>query len=323
MAYDTPLLAERAWSYAMQLKQENANAEEEDLRKRQHLIKRLKKAAKWARELVRLCSSSADARTCLEAEAYASNMEATMLLERDEWQDALVGFTRAKQIYAKLAQAGSIAADIDLFSARVGEIEPSVRYCSYNLSRDEGVDADEILAGLRAGGTGGDMLQSKLDKMLDDALKKQVAAGDLIVLHFGGAELTLRNEGARLGLLRARDVLSELRQLKPPAATVDTKARARCETLFLEMFESYDNARRAIGKELDGMGIATGSAQEKQFETLRCVDAFLKILKLQRVIERNVMLIQFMSSDVDAARMYTKLLDTVSEIEKRARARAV
>lgn len=60
--------AERAWSYAMQLKQE-ANTEP---RKRFHLLSRLRKAVKHAEELERLCESNrVDAKTKLEAQVSA------------------------------------------------------------------------------------------------------------------------------------------------------------------------------------------------------------------------------------------------------------
>lgn len=57
--------AERAWSYAMQLKQE-ANTEP---RKRFHLLSRLRKAAKHSEKLEKLCESPrVDAKTKLEAQ---------------------------------------------------------------------------------------------------------------------------------------------------------------------------------------------------------------------------------------------------------------
>lgn len=57
--------AERAWSYAMQLKQE-ANTEP---RKRFHLMARLRKAAKHGEKLEKLCESQRiDAKTKLEAQ---------------------------------------------------------------------------------------------------------------------------------------------------------------------------------------------------------------------------------------------------------------
>jgi len=62
-----PLIdAERAWAYAMQLKSE-ANTE---LRKRFHMMSRLRKAVQHASTLDRLCNDSGlfDARTKLEVE---------------------------------------------------------------------------------------------------------------------------------------------------------------------------------------------------------------------------------------------------------------
>lgn len=61
--------AERAWSYAMQLKQE-ANTEP---RKRFHLLSRLRKAAKHSENLEKLCESPrVDAKTKLEAQVGRS-----------------------------------------------------------------------------------------------------------------------------------------------------------------------------------------------------------------------------------------------------------
>merc|ERR1711931_293541 len=62
-----PLMsAERAWSLAMQLKQE-ANSEP---RKRFHLMERLRKAVKHAAELALFGDAVGDARTKLETQAY-------------------------------------------------------------------------------------------------------------------------------------------------------------------------------------------------------------------------------------------------------------
>ena len=58
-------LAERAWSYAMELKQATGNSSS---RKRIHLIRRLSKAARWGNLFSQLCTSKADPRTALEAE---------------------------------------------------------------------------------------------------------------------------------------------------------------------------------------------------------------------------------------------------------------
>lgn len=57
--------AERSWSYAMQLKSESNT----ELRKKFHMISRLRKAVQHSEVLVSLCESEkCDARTKLEAQ---------------------------------------------------------------------------------------------------------------------------------------------------------------------------------------------------------------------------------------------------------------
>lgn len=58
--------AERAWAYAMQLKQEIA--EKDDAQKKYHNLKRLAKAAKHSAKLEALCAEVGDKRTTFEAE---------------------------------------------------------------------------------------------------------------------------------------------------------------------------------------------------------------------------------------------------------------
>ena len=85
--------AERAWSYAMQLKQE-ANT---DRRKRFHLANRMRKAVKYSVELEKISQSpKCDARTKLEAQGYNSLMNGHYLFEMQKWDESLKHFTVAK-----------------------------------------------------------------------------------------------------------------------------------------------------------------------------------------------------------------------------------
>ena len=66
---------ERAWSYAMELKRESRSSG--DVRKKHHLIKRLKKAAKCGEQLEKLCSRDSnivDTRTYFEAQVSTSKI---------------------------------------------------------------------------------------------------------------------------------------------------------------------------------------------------------------------------------------------------------
>ena len=59
--------AERAWAYAMQLKEETVN----DPRKRDHMVRRMKKAADLASELEELSKTFCDQRTAEDAHVKA------------------------------------------------------------------------------------------------------------------------------------------------------------------------------------------------------------------------------------------------------------
>ncbi|XP_060581719.1 signal recognition particle subunit SRP68-like, partial [Ruditapes philippinarum] len=81
--------AERAWSYAMQLKSE-ANTEP---RKRFHMISKLKKAVVYAEELYTLCEhDKCDARTKLESQAYRHYMRGSLEFELEKWKPAIESY---------------------------------------------------------------------------------------------------------------------------------------------------------------------------------------------------------------------------------------
>lgn len=90
-----PLIsAERCWAYAMQLKQQLE--EEDNPRWRFHLLKRLKKAGKWAAQLAALCQEKGDTRTELEAEGYSAWMAGNIAFETENFSVALERFSYAK-----------------------------------------------------------------------------------------------------------------------------------------------------------------------------------------------------------------------------------
>jgi signal recognition particle subunit SRP68 len=92
-------------------------------RDRNHFMRRLAKAAKWAAQLETLCAATGDERTALEASAYASWMGGNVLLEKEEWASALERLATAHRICSQLGEVGDLA-DQDRFSARAAEIEP-------------------------------------------------------------------------------------------------------------------------------------------------------------------------------------------------------
>lgn len=132
--------AERAWAYAMQLKQES-NTEP---RKKFHLMNRLRKAIKFAQELEKLSLlNRCDARTKLEVQGYAGLIHGQFFFEKQDWEKSLKYFSLTKQIYEKLSAALKGDDAQTYYQQKVEEIVPNIRYCNYNLG-DESARKDLI-----------------------------------------------------------------------------------------------------------------------------------------------------------------------------------
>lgn len=79
----------------MQLKSE-ANTEH---RKHFHMVSRLRKAVQHADHLVTLCASDkCDARTKLEARAYADSMKGNLHFALEKWKTAMELYTSASWV---------------------------------------------------------------------------------------------------------------------------------------------------------------------------------------------------------------------------------
>eukprot|EP00775_Hariotina_reticulata_P003191 gene3191-3469_t len=156
--------AERCWSQAMQLKKESEGEGQSTTapRKRHHALRRLRKAAVWAAELARFAAACCDTRSALEAEAYSSWMAGNVLMEREaDWEKVLATYSRARKLFTELSRVGDPESQA-LCGAMVEELEPSLRYCQYQIERAGGAAPDPSkLTALAEGpeGSGGSLLQ--------------------------------------------------------------------------------------------------------------------------------------------------------------------
>lgn len=296
--------AERAWAYAMELKK--ATEERMDLRKRHHLVRRLAKAAKWAGQLAALAAARADTRSGLEAEAYASWMRANVLLEKEsDWDEAAARFGRAKKLFQELGKVGELEQQA-LCGQMVEEIEPSIRYCNYQISRRSGgaaagrpgADADSAaLLDMSEHGRDLGLLQSKLASLAEEARSQQTTSTSY--LEWRGAQHPARHEKVRLALAQAREL--ELQLLGAPmevdgsssgaggaggegggdAAALDGKL-----PLYDKLINCYNEARGQLKIALQA---AAGGDSGAQVEELRGLDAALSGTLLERTLECGAM----------------------------------
>lgn len=159
--------AERAWSYAMQLKPE-ANTEP---RKKFHMLSRFRKAVQIADEVVALSKTpECDARTQLECQAYAGWMRGNLLFELQQFAPAKEALEAAQTIYARLADL--LEEDQrQRYLERVRELDPQLRYCAFETEGDAA--AVEALKAMRAEA---DINTEQLDSLLAQTRADQAAA---------------------------------------------------------------------------------------------------------------------------------------------------
>ncbi|KAM3865495.1 signal recognition particle subunit SRP68 [Diretmus argenteus] len=263
--------AERAWSYAMQLKQE-ANTEP---RKRFHLLARLRKAAKHGVRLEKLCDSPrVDAKTKLEAQAYTAYLSGMVEFELQEWKLAMEAFNKCKTIYEKLASAFTEELAV-LYHQRVEEISPNIRYCAYNIGDQNAIND---LMQMRLTGGGGGMMAEKLEALITQTRAKQAAT--MSEVEWRGRTVPVKIDKARIFLLGLADNEAAIAQ----ATNEETK-----EHLYETMLAECRDTIQAVREELkaEAKQRERGSDADSKVSNLQFLHSYLTYIKLCTVVKRN------------------------------------
>ncbi|XP_026215247.1 LOW QUALITY PROTEIN: signal recognition particle subunit SRP68 [Anabas testudineus] len=264
--------AERAWSYAMQLKQE-ANTEP---RKRFHLLARLRKAAKHSEKLEKLCESPrVDAKTKLEAQAYTAYLTGMVEFELQEWKRAMEAFNKCKTIYEKLASAFTEELAV-LYRQRVDEISPNIRYCAYNI---DDPNAIKDLMQMRLTGGGGGMMAEKLESLITQARTKQAAT--MSEVEWRGRTVPVKIDKARIFLLGLADNEAAIAQ----AANEETKEHLY-ETLLAECRDTIQAVREELKTEAKQRE-RSSDADSGKVSNLQFLHSYLSYIKLCTLVKRN------------------------------------
>jgi len=175
------MLAERAWSYSMQLRQE-ANTEP---RKKYHLVNKLKKAVTYAQQLHALCQTDlCDARSKLEAQAYLCWMQGSMYFEVRKWGEAMENLQQAKIVYERLCGAVNEEDQI-VYKHKCDELIPSLRYCAYSIGEETDISDLKSLRGIAQ-----DDVLEKLDQLILEAQNKE--GGNVQEIDWRGMKIPVR-----------------------------------------------------------------------------------------------------------------------------------
>ena len=313
---------ERAWAYAMQVKRENTAQEP---RPRFHLLQRLNKAAKWSVVLSKLCAERGDKRTALEAEAYSAFMRGNMHLEREQWKPALDQLKRSRTICTELSRV-SVAEQVHLYSQMVEEVEPSIRFCAYNLKREGGSGADaegageeDDFEGLAGADSTSDILRSKLEAVLQESRAKQ-ASTSANELSVAGERVPIRNEKTRIAVLASQRALQEIAALGEVGPHNADDAMPLYDRLFVHFNDALEPVRADLRAATKENTAKSGVAKEH----LEKLQAGLMWQKLEHMSNRMLVLIEKMRtkredggkrvSPEDIVRLYDSLTNNFSEM---------
>ena len=283
------MMAERAWSYAMELKQDNEN--DEFPRKYFHMKRRLTKAARWSSTLKKLCAVVGDARTALEAEAYEAWMHANLTLENEDWSGAVEKYMHAREVYAQLSQVGS-KEERELFRERIEEdIDPSMELCKYNIEMEHGSEVSaELLLKIRLNNKGSQILQSKLDAALAETRRKQ--STQLSSIKWAGNEVELKSANVRQVLLKVDDAVYALNQVKE-------EHTPQKESLFLEAFNAYDEAGRTVRDEIAKAKKKGTQKSENLTNNLNIIAAHVKYHKIETQVRQRILFVDDLGKKLD------------------------
>ncbi|XP_055606624.1 signal recognition particle subunit SRP68 [Uranotaenia lowii] len=262
------MLAERAWAYAMQLRQES-NTEP---RKRFHLVGKLRKATVYALQLQELCNSDfCDARTKLEAEAYSAWIHGSLHFELSLWKNAAENLKKAQVIYENLAQALP-EEEQAVYKAKVDELNPSLRYCSYNIGENASMN---------------DLLEMRGQGMLDNlshlvAQTKTESMEAFQTTEWRGRKVTVRPEKVRLFLLSIQDLTKSIEKAKGYPEKIEL-----LENVLLDCKDAVSAIKDEIKQDpkLRSSG-DTGTMTATQY-----LLTYLSYTRLKLTLERNLFMV--------------------------------
>lgn len=294
------ILAERAWSYAMQLRQES-NTEP---RKKFHLTNKLRRACTYSLQLQELCAASnrLDAKTKLEVDAYVACMHGHLHFELGLWQSAAENFKKSQIIYEnliKVVQATSGDEELlELYNSKVDELTPSLRYCAYNLSGNGAVgnadggsaSIDELMEMRRAQGTGAGALVD-----LDSFIPQMQEQAGSETLKWRDRKVQIRlPEKVRLFLLSIQDLDKGIEQAKSTQAKIDI-----IETVLIDCKDSIQATKDDLLKQDPKANASrqvagannSGTSTAPIPANVQFLLAYLNYIRLIRTLERNLYLV--------------------------------
>lgn len=254
------LLAERAWSYYVEFKDESTS---EGKHKLIHsAVSRLVKAVKWSVKLRDICLGTGDSRTVLEASAYSDWLTGLLHLELENWSESLSRLMSAKGIYIEMGKGSSLH-DQDVFLTRLQDLEPPIRFCRFNSKTDaDPIDVDVFSASpdLRA------KFEEMRLKQVTESKTNDDESGSAYEIKFAGKSIPVFDEDVKVLCMSVVESEKHLYVTNASAKGTDeailglSKER---DNEFSAILTTIDNALSAVSKRTAALASASAQAAAK------------------------------------------------------------
>jgi len=146
------LEAERAWAYSQELISLSLKPgnEKRATALRHSATGRFRRAVNWSTQLLSQCqslfaSSRLSAENLLQVFVYTLILNGRFLRYRDDFEDALIQLSVARNLLDELVATAPTSRDQALSTLFSDEIGPEIRYCAHELGRTKAYDVDRIV----------------------------------------------------------------------------------------------------------------------------------------------------------------------------------
>ncbi|XP_073997012.1 signal recognition particle 68 [Rhodnius prolixus] len=299
------MLSERAWGYAMQLRQES-NTEP---RKRFHLVSKLRKAVHYAEQLESLCQSElCDARSKLESQAYAAWIRGSFFFEVKAWKEAMDNLQQAQVVYEKLCSAVN-ESDQAVYKNKCEELVPSLRYCAYSIGDNTAISDLKSLHGTAQG-----ELLDTLDRLMAEARQKE-GGGGVSEVSWQGRTVGVKHPIVSTFLSTEQELDAAL-EGQTSEANIDKLDRhvINCKDAIAALKDDINNDPSSKTKSPDG-----------SVSALQYLLSYLTYIRLNRSNQRTLFMIKKAYSEEeegkkgkpqDLIRLYELILQNLNEMQQ-------
>ena len=264
------LEAERAWAFSQELITSALQPANDNKASslRHSATGRFRRAVNWSTQLLSLCQSlyalsrlSAD--SLLQITVYTLILNGRFLRYRDEFEDALLQLSVARNLLDELADRAGTSRDQALATLFADDIGAEIRYCAHELGRSKAYDVDGIVKELaskhrnkiveecdtlvaqlkREGETSGkEEVRKKLDTLVWEDQPVPVRNPELVDVLLKVQEAEARLEGADVPERREKGDTGKKKQ----KGSGSKKGVAAYDAILLALSDAEDVARKLV-----------------------------------------------------------------------------